>query len=185
MGAREVGLVAGWLLGRRWRGPARAPARALEPRGGFEAIVVAGCRVRRDGTPSAALARRTRRAVDLWRRGLAPVILVTGGPRSGRKPEARVAADLALELGVPGEALRLEQRSTSTDENARFSRALLPGGPVIVVTDAFHALRCERVFARRFARALAVSPDPAPPASARDLVHEAISLVAYALTGRL
>jgi uncharacterized SAM-binding protein YcdF (DUF218 family) len=180
-----LGLLAGWLVGRRWRGPSPARGASLDSTGGFEAIVVAGCRVRPDGAPSAALARRTERAVELWRRGLAPVIVLTGGPRDGRPAEARVAADLAMGLGVPAAALRLEQRSTSTDENARFARAMLRGGPVIVVTDAFHALRCERVFGRRFERVVAVSPVAAPPASARDLVREVVSLVAYGVTGRL
>lgn len=181
MAIEEIKIVAGWLLGRRWRVPAASPG----PGGGFEAIIVAGCRVLPDGSPSPALARRTERAVEVWRQGLAPVIVLTGGPRDGRPAEARVAADLARRLGVPAEALRLEERSRSTEENARFARALLRGGPVIVVTDAFHALRCERVFARRFERAVAVSPDPPTPAAARDLLREAVSLVAYGVAGRL
>jgi uncharacterized SAM-binding protein YcdF (DUF218 family) len=185
MAFEELELVTRWLLGRRWRDPAPAPSG--RPAGGveFDAIIVAGCRVLPDGSPSIALSRRTERAVELWRRGLASTIVLTGGPRDGRHAEARVAADVARGLGVPAEALVLEDRSTTTEENARFARDLLPGGPVIVVTDAFHAFRCERVFSRRFDRAVAVGPDPAPPATARDLLHEAVSLVAYAVTGRL
>ncbi|MBC7172504.1 MAG: hypothetical protein H5U40_08770, partial [Polyangiaceae bacterium] len=69
-------LVAGWLgFGGFlvWHG-ARARAH-----GGYDAIVVAGCRVQPDGTPSRALARRVERAAELHRAGLAPKIFTTGG----------------------------------------------------------------------------------------------------------
>ena len=47
--------------------------------GPFDALVVPGCAVRSDGLPSGALARRVRHAVDLYRSGLAPKIILTGG----------------------------------------------------------------------------------------------------------
>ena len=70
------------------------------------------------------------RAVELWKKGRAPRILMSGGLghlTAGvfEKPEADLLTERALAGGVPAEAVLLENRSTNTGENVRFSRALL------------------------------------------------------------
>lgn len=117
--------------------------------GAFDAIVVAGCRVLPDGRPSLALQRRTDLAVALWRQGRAPVIVFTGGLGEHAPTEAAAAAAHAVDQGVPLVAIQLEDRSTSTEENARFAAAL-GHRRVLVVTDAYHVFRAERTFARHF-----------------------------------
>src|SRR5690606_5264267 len=116
-------------------------------------IVVLGCRVRPDGSASLALARRTRHAAALYRRGLAPRIVLTGGVGAHPPSEARAAAAIARAEGVPEEALILEERSTSTEENAREARRRIDARRVLVVTDAYHVFRAERVFRRHFEHA--------------------------------
>lgn len=71
-----------------------------------------------------------RRAAQLYRQGLAPVVLFTGG--LGRntegllpEPEAVRFARVAMECGVPEEAILLEPDSTNTAENILFTRRLL------------------------------------------------------------
>ena len=71
-----------------------------------------------------------RRAAELYRQGLAPVVLFTGG--LGRntegllpEPEAVRFARVAMECGVPEEAILLEPESTKTAENILFTRRLL------------------------------------------------------------
>lgn len=69
------------------------------------------------------------RAAKLFHQGLARMILFSGG--TGRltegwtETEAERFAARARELGVPGEAILIEKRSTNTGENIRFSRELL------------------------------------------------------------
>lgn len=69
------------------------------------------------------------RAAELFHQGLAPRILFSGG--TGRltegwtDTEAEQFAARARELGVPDEAILIENRSTNTGENIRFSRELL------------------------------------------------------------
>lgn len=120
------------------------------PNGTYDAIVVAGCRVLPGGQPSGSLARRVTRAVELWRQGLAPTIAMTGGVGTWPPSEAAVAANLARSLGVPDCALILEERSTSTLENARFLRKLVGYERIIVVTDSYHVRRCEWFFGKYF-----------------------------------
>ena len=71
-----------------------------------------------------------RRAAELYLQGLAPVVLFTGG--LGRntegllpEPEAVRFARVAMEFGVPVEAILLEPDSTNTAENILFTRRLL------------------------------------------------------------
>jgi uncharacterized SAM-binding protein YcdF (DUF218 family) len=136
-----------------WSGIAAALDRYGRDRqvdGRWDAIVVAGARVWHGGEPSDALTRRTEHAVRLWRRGVAPTIVLTGGVGENPPAEAVVAAGVARALGVPDSALRLERSSKNTEENARFARAMLGDKRVLVVTDAYHVLRSEWIYRRHF-----------------------------------
>ena len=71
-----------------------------------------------------------RRAAQLYHQGLAPLVLFTGG--LGRntssmwtESEASRFACIAMDEGVPEEAILIEDRSTNSGENLIFSRQLL------------------------------------------------------------
>ena len=71
-----------------------------------------------------------RRAAELYHQGLAPVVLFTGGLGRNtegllQEPEAVRFARVAMECGVPEEAILTEQESTNTAENILFTRRLL------------------------------------------------------------
>lgn len=79
-------------------------------------------------------------------------ILVTGGipPGERREPNARMMAR-ALRDDFRTPVAWLEEASTTTAENAAFSARILKGNKVqriVLVTDALHMARAERVFAR-------------------------------------
>lgn len=96
--------------------------------------------------------RRAQHAARLYRDGIAPFILCSGGYRGpdGRR-EAEVCADLARAAGVPASALVLEPRSRTTEQNARYAAEILRGRgweSAVVVSDSFHLLRARWLFAR-------------------------------------
>lgn len=156
------------------------------PGAGWDAIVVAGCRVLPDGRPSLALQRRTRLAVALWRQGAAPRIVFTGGVGTYPPSEARAAADYAATLGVPDTALSLEESSTSTEENARFAAERLPpGSRIVIVTDTYHVFRSERVFGRYFTEVRGSGSVPMGFVRGQGALREVAAVAAYALSGRL
>lgn len=72
-------------------------------------------------------------AASLYRRGLAPLMVCSGGiahqgdllATGWTRPEAEIFADAAIEQGVPAESILLEPRALNTAENIRFTRALL------------------------------------------------------------
>lgn len=109
-----------------------------------DAIVVLGA-AQYDGRPSPVLETRLRHALDLYQRGVAPTIVVTGGRRSGDTfTEATSGYNWLRERGVPDEAIRKEVQGTNTFESlAAASRFLREEGAdeVVLVTDDYHALR--------------------------------------------
>ncbi len=110
-----------------------------------DAIMIFGTGVRADGSASPTLRARTRHAYDLWKRGLAPKILCTGGVGAHGPAESVVQEKLLIGWGVPANAIIKEEKSTSTWENAQFVAPLLPAGSsVIAVSDPYHLWRCAR-----------------------------------------
>ena len=133
------------------------------------AIVVLGA-AQYNGRPSPVLRARLDHALGLYREGLAPEIVVTGGIGDGdRVSEATVARQYLVTNGVPATAVvvRPEGRSTrasmvSVAEWARdrgISRAIL-------VSDPFHMLRL-RFEAKATGMEVATSPTRTSPISAR------------------
>ena len=74
--------------------------------------------------------RVANRGAELYLEGLAPYIVFSGGlgnitKRMWKDPEAELFARIALDLGVPSEAIFTEDRSTNTGENILFTQRLL------------------------------------------------------------
>lgn len=114
-----------------------------------DAIVVLGAAVWPNERPSPALASRVEGAVDLYKAGYAPVLVFTGGVGTYPPSEGRVAGRYAMQLGVPSEAIRFEEQSTSTWANAEGAWEISKQDDikqVIVVSDAFHLARAKRIF---------------------------------------
>lgn len=120
--------------------------------GAFDAIVVLGCAVDAQGTPSPALKRRVEAGAALFHVGRAPILALTGGRVRGRPAEAPGMAAWAARAGVPRGAMVLEDKSRSTRENAAFTARLLPGASVLIVTDSWHLPRARRLFGMHFPR---------------------------------
>jgi len=155
--------------------------------GPFDAIIVPGCAVRSDGTPSGALARRTRHAVELYQSGLAPSIVLTGGVGRFPPSEAAAAATLAISLGMPQTALILEEASTSTIENAAFAAECLDGASrhrVLIATDGYHCWRCRRIFSRHFETVSTAGSVPGPRLRVRGAMREVGSILKLLLSFR-
>lgn len=96
-----------------------------------------------------ARADRLLHALRLYRAEKAPRILLSGGVVSGITPESRLMARHLQDMGVPCEAILLEEASRSTLENARFVVPRLRELGVeraLLVTSAFHMRRTLALF---------------------------------------
>lgn len=109
-----------------------------------EAIVVSGA-AQYDGRPSPVLEARLQHALDLYRRKVAPVIVVTGGRQPGdRFNEGEVGYLWLTARGVPKDDVLVEVHGRTTWQELRASaRFLLERGidDVILVSDDYHGLR--------------------------------------------
>ena len=142
-----VWLAAGGPTGiDRWLDVTEAPVPA-------RAIVVLG-----GGTTGANLPLpqgwdRLGTAAQLFRDGLAPVVIFSGGGTS-KVSESEIYANAGAWLGIPREAMIFEAKAQSTADHGHALRGfVLPGGtvidgdtPLLVVTSAFHSRRALMAF---------------------------------------
>lgn len=114
----------------------------------FDAIIVLGSGVHRDGTPSPNLLARVTESVHEYERGVAPRLIMTGGVMHGFD-EARLMARIAQAQGVPASNLVLEPNAGNPIQSACFSiRIMRQNGwrsAEIVATPA-HLPRADLVF---------------------------------------
>jgi uncharacterized SAM-binding protein YcdF (DUF218 family) len=132
-----------------------------------DAIVVLGA-AQYDGKPSPVLRARVDHAIQLWRRGLAPRLIVTGGTGPGdTTSEAAVERRYAMSNGIPDSAILVENQGRNTSESLRRVVQMLPADrrTVILVSDPFHMLRLS-ILARRFGLRPRTSPTKTSPISA-------------------
>ncbi|MBX3066824.1 MAG: YdcF family protein [Anaerolineae bacterium] len=128
-----------------------------------DVIVILGAGTRGNGTASPAYARRIRHAVSLYERGLAPLLMCTGGFANTWRtvPEAESCRKYLLDLGIPASAILMETESTSTEENAIYAKQVMVAdnlNSAILVTDNFHLFRAKTLFD---AQGVTVYPSPA------------------------
>jgi len=74
--------------------------------------------------------RVAERAAELYLKKMAPVIIFSGGLGNltegvWDEPEADIFSKIAINMGVPKEAILIENKSTNTGENVRFSYELM------------------------------------------------------------
>jgi uncharacterized SAM-binding protein YcdF (DUF218 family) len=115
-----------------------------------DAIVVFGAGISPDGTPSLALCDRVRTGCLLYKQGLAPVLIFSGG-REQPIDEPTMMKRLAVEMGVPAKAILLDPDGLNTDATVNNCRRLLPAmgaGRILAVSHFYHLPRVKMAFAR-------------------------------------
>ena len=124
-----------------------AEARGDEARP-VDAIIVLGT-TQWNGVPRPVFEARLEHTLDLYNRGLAPTIIVTGGKQDGDNfTEAETAETWLVDRGVPEDAILMEDRGRDTWENMRGAREASRANniqSVLIVSDGFHLFRAERM----------------------------------------
>lgn len=146
-------LVAGWLT---------VPSRIEEA----EAIVVLGGGIEDSRTLSQTSLQRTIYGIRLYRYGLAPTIIFSGGEAGQEVAEGALMASLAVELGIPPAAIWTETRSTDTwTEAFEVARLTRHTGVrrILLVTDPLHMKRAGAAFERAGFEVLRAAGETAVP----------------------
>lgn len=106
-----------------------------------DCILVLGCGVHDDGSPSDMLHDRLRRSVELYEAGAAPKLLMSGD--HGRKGYDEVDAmkSFAVEAGIPSENVFMDHAGFSTYESMVRAKEIFRAEKIIIVTQEYHLFR--------------------------------------------
>lgn len=123
-----------------------------KPKNSNTTLVVLGCQVRGD-QPSLMLKRRLDAAYGFLAENGGVKVIVSGGQGSDEDiSEALCMRNYLVSCGISDDRIIMEDKSTNTMENIRFSKAIIEeqGLPsdITIVTDGYHQLRAD-MFARR------------------------------------
>lgn len=133
-----------------------------------DAIVVLGA-AQYAGRPSPVLKARLDHAVELWKRGLASKLVLTGGRGTGDTiSEAAVGRRYVMKAGVADSVILLENEGRTTSASVRAVADIMEKQRLeqaILVSDPFHMLRLQ-ILARRYGVESVTSPTRSSPISA-------------------
>ena len=137
---------------------ADAIAARHEPAPDKDFLIVLGCGLRADGSPTPLLRGRLDRALAFAEKqraqtGKELTFIVSGGQGPDEPiPESTAMKRYLTEHGVPAERIIEEDQSADTFENMKFSKvkiwAINPGGKIAFATTNYHVFR-SGLFARR------------------------------------
>lgn len=117
-----------------------------------DVIVVLGCSVNSDGSPSDCMRGRVAKAHQLWKDGYAQYFIVSGSAVRNQFIEAHVMQSLLVEYGVAHTQIIAETNARNTIENITFSSQIMRDrdwSTAIVVTSPHHTARALRLFSER------------------------------------
>lgn len=107
----------------------------------MDCILVLGCQVKADGTPSHMLEDRLKRAVELYKAGAAPKIIMSGDNGQVEYDEVNTMKAYAIAAGVPSEDIFMDHAGFSTYESIYRASAIFGVEKMIVVTQQYHLYR--------------------------------------------
>jgi uncharacterized SAM-binding protein YcdF (DUF218 family) len=156
------------MAGRRWKkwplwlllaviGYVAAVYRAIVLNSGGEPLQKAGAIVvfgaaEYDGRPSPVYKARLDHAAELYRLGLAPMVITTGGGGyDPRYTEGEVGREYLASLGIPDSRLIAETQSPDTAESARRVATIMRANGMrtcLAVSDGYHMFRIRRMLGR-------------------------------------
>jgi uncharacterized SAM-binding protein YcdF (DUF218 family) len=153
-----------------------------------DAIIVFGA-AEYSGRPSPVYRARLDHAFDLFQRGIAPVIVTTGGAASDPKfSEGGVGHDYLKRRGVPDSSLIAETHGSDTAESAERVGVILRANHMntcVAVSDEYHVFRIRRLLEDQGVRVYVAPRPESKPHSvwqrAWAVLREALSYMAWRL----
>lgn len=151
-------LVLVWGL---WRNePTRNTAQTK-----FDVILVLGTPALKDGAPSPVQRARVLEGVRRWKLGVAPRLVMSGGPAHNRWVEADTMAKLAESQGVPAADIFEERQAHDTIQNIYYTVQIMQAHgwrSAEVVSSWSHLPRAEMIL-QHFPIAWRTQAAPRPP----------------------
>ena len=125
----------------------------------YDAIVVLGAGLRPDGTPSNMLEDRLKGAIELYKKGVAPKIIVSGDCSGEHYDEVSAMKKFCVDNGVPEADVLRDDKGFSTYETMDNVVRGMGYKNIIVVTQKYHIYRSVYLARRMGAEADGFSTD--------------------------
>lgn len=106
-----------------------------------DCILILGCGVKEDGTPSLMLSDRMTVGMDLYKSKAAPKILVSGDHGTVEYDEVNTMKQIAIDNGIPSEDVFMDHAGFNTYDSMYRARDVFKVKKVIIVTQEFHLSR--------------------------------------------
>ena len=106
-----------------------------------ECILVLGCGVKNDGTPSDMLYDRIKKGVELYKKGIAPKLLMSGDHGRENYDEVNVMRKYAVKMGVPEEDIFMDHAGFSTYDSVLRAKKIFCCERIIIVSQEYHLYR--------------------------------------------
>ena len=106
-----------------------------------DCILVLGCGVHDDGSPSDMLHDRLRRGVALYELGAAPKLLMSGDHGRQGYDEVDAMKSFAVEAGIPAENIFMDHAGFSTYESMYRAKEIFQAKKIIIVSQEYHLYR--------------------------------------------
>ena len=124
-----------------------------------DCILVLGCLVKDDGSPSHMLQDRLRRAVELYDLGAAPKLLMTGDHGRVDYDEVATMKQYAIDAGIASENVFMDHAGFSTYESIYRAKEIFQAKKILIVTQEYHLYRAIYIANRLGIEAYGVSSD--------------------------
>lgn len=108
---------------------------------GYDCIIILGCGVKDDGRPSDMLYDRIITGVELYKKGIAPRILMSGDHGRTDYDEVGTMKKYAVDMGVPEDAVFCDHAGFSTYESMVRANKVFGIENAVVVTQSYHLYR--------------------------------------------
>ena len=109
--------------------------------GGYDCIIILGCGVKDDGRPSDMLYDCIITGVELYKKGIAPRILMSGDHGRTDYDEVGTMKKYAVDMGVPEDAVFCDHAGFSTYESMVRANKVFGIENAVVVTQSYHLYR--------------------------------------------
>lgn len=136
-----------------------------------DCILVLGCGVRSDGTPTPMLADRLQYGVDLYNAGASGKLLMSGDHGQADYDEVNAMKKYALAQNIPSSDVFMDHAGFSTYESVYRARDIFQAKKIIIVTQKYHLHRALYIAKALGLDAYGVAADPRTYAgqTARDI----------------
>ena len=125
-----------------------------------DCILVLGCRVYEDGTPSHMLEDRLQQGVELFLNGAAPKLLMSGDHGQQEYDEVNAMKQFAIGSGVDSSDVFMDHAGFSTYESLYRAKEIFGVEKVIIVTQGYHLHRALYIARALGLEAYGVASDP-------------------------